>query len=418
MPDQQTEIAVIGAGAVGLAVALRLSRAGHEVSLMAPQTADEPASEGNAGIIADYAVLPVGTPEVLRDLPRLLVDRKGPVSLRLQALPALAPWMLRFLRQSMPAAARRNAAALATILAPSAPAWRELADEIGAAALLRQQGLLYLFDTPGSRRGAEEQMARKRALGVNAELISSDELGQLEPALPRLPHGAAFYPDTMSVTDPRALMRELRAAVAAAGVARIPARATGLIRRAPGDLRIAGQGETGEIGLRAGRVVIAAGAWSRPLARAAGDRIALDTERGYHLEFDMPTPPLTRPAMVMSRGFGLSPMTGRLRAAGTVEFGGLSAPPSPHRLQMIETAARNLLPELAAPSRSWLGFRPSVPDSVPVIGPSRGGDDVLLAFGHGHLGLTLAPITARIIADMVAGRAPEIDPSPYAPSRF
>jgi D-hydroxyproline dehydrogenase len=160
--------------------------------------------------------------------------------------------------------------------------------------------------------------------------------------------------------------------------------------------------------MMARRVVIAAGAHSGRLARMAGDRVPLDTERGYHLEWDMPQPNLTRPACPTNRGFYLCPMDGRLRVAGTVELGGLTAPPSPHRLARLEAGARAIFPGLGPPDRSWMGFRPSLPDSLPVIGPSSGGTDVVYAFGHGHIGVTLAPMTARIVADILRGQNPDV----------
>jgi D-amino-acid dehydrogenase len=151
-------------------------------------------------------------------------------------------------------------------------------------------------------------------------------------------------------------------------------------------------------------VVIAAGAHSRPLARAAGDKVPLDTERGYHLEWEMERPRLTRPICPTARGFYLCPMQGRLRVAGTVELGGLSAPPSPHRLEQLRRGALAIFPDLGTPSRSWMGFRPSMPDSLPVIGPSRSGEAIIHAYGHGHIGLTLAPVTAELVAACVAGQ--------------
>ena len=166
------------------------------------------------------------------------------------------------------------------------------------------------------------------------------------------------------------------------------------------------------------RVIIAAGAHSRALALQAGDKVPLDTERGYHVEWDMPGKRLTRPACPTTRGFYLCPMDGRLRVAGTVELGGLTAPPSPHRIAKLVEGARAIFPDLPEPSRDWMGFRPSLPDSVPVIGPSRGGADILHAYGHGHIGLTLAPITAEIVAALVAGKAPPVDMAPYLPHRF
>jgi len=165
-------------------------------------------------------------------------------------------------------------------------------------------------------------------------------------------------------------------------------------------------------------VVIAAGAHSKRLALMAGDRVPLDTERGYHVEWDMPTPRLSRPCCPTARGFYLCPMSGRLRVAGTVELGGLTASPSPHRIARLIEGAKAFFPDLEAPDREWMGFRPSMPDSLPVIGPSRGGAEVIHAYGHGHVGLTLAPVTAGFVAALVSGHAPGAALMPCLPSRF
>jgi D-amino-acid dehydrogenase len=165
--------------------------------------------------------------------------------------------------------------------------------------------------------------------------------------------------------------------------------------------------------------VIAAGAHGRGLALQAGDRVPLETERGYHVEWDMDAPRLGRPCCPVARGFYLCPMTGRLRAAGTVELGGLDAPASARRIARLVAGARAIFPDLpATPDRTWLGFRPSMPDSLPVIGPSRAGAEIIHAYGHGHIGLTLAPLTAAIVADLVAGRVPGADITPLRPERF
>ena len=179
-------------------------------------------------------------------------------------------------------------------------------------------------------------------------------------------------------------------------------------------IRIGGPG----LSLRAHRVILCAGAHSRALARAAGDAIPLETERGYHLEWDMEAPRLTRPVCPTARGFYLCPMSGRLRVAGTVELGGLTAPPSPHRLALLEAGARSVFADLAAPSRNWMGFRPSMPDSLPVIGPSRGGAGVIHAFGHGHIGLTLAPITAALVEGCLTGKTDDALLAALRPDRF
>jgi glycine/D-amino acid oxidase-like deaminating enzyme len=407
------DIAVIGAGVIGLTIALRLAQDGHEVVLLDPNMPGSGASYGNAGTIADYAVMPVGTPDVLRNLPSLLFNRNSPLSIRRGALAALAPWLLRFAAQSLPAAAARNAAAIATLVASARPAWEDLATEIGAAQLLQRHGCLYLYGTQAAYRAAGADMAQRQALGIAVELISPSTVAAMEPMLPPLDGGAAFFPQAVFLNDPGMMMLMLTGAVQAAGVQHLPKAADSVERLIDG-VAIQAQG----LRLHARRVVLAAGAHSRALARQAGDRVPLDTERGYHVEWDMDRALLSRPACPAARGFYLCPMSGRLRAAGTVELGGLADPPSPHRIARLIKGAREIFPQLGEPDRDWMGFRPSMPDSLPVIGPSRAGAEVIHAYGHGHIGLTLAPITARIVADLVDARPVGIDLAPYLPSRF
>ncbi|WP_323040423.1 FAD-dependent oxidoreductase [Gemmobacter sp.] len=413
MIERQTaEIAVVGGGVVGLACALRLAQDGHEVALIEPGTPGMGASWGNAGTIADYAVMPVGTPDVLKTLPALLFDRNSPLAIRRAAIGALAPWLLRFAWQSLPRQAAANAAAIATLVRDAVPLWSELAAGIGGQAILQRRGAVYVYERAAALQAAGADMARRRALGVTVDLLDAAGLAALEPGLPPAA-GGAFFPNAVFLSDPGRMVGLLAQAVAAAGVPHIRARADRLAR-GPDGIHLSGHG----LHLTARRVVIAAGAHSRDLARQAGDRVPLDTERGYHLEWDMPVPRLSRPCCPTARGFYLCPMDGRLRAAGTVELGGLTAPPSPHRLARLQAGAQAIFPDLGPPSRSWMGFRPSLPDSLPVIGPSQAGPEVIHAYGHGHIGLTLAPVTARLVAAVVAGRMPDRDLAPLRPGRF
>ncbi|MFN4159066.1 MAG: NAD(P)/FAD-dependent oxidoreductase [Gemmobacter sp.] len=408
-----TEVAVVGAGVIGLTIALRLAEEGREVALIDPAPPGSGSSHGNAGTIADYAVMPVGTPEVLRDLPRLLFDRNSPLALHGPSLLTLIPWLARFARASLPGPAARGMRALAGLLADAGPRWSELAGAVGGADLLRDAGCLYLYATEAEGRAAEPGLAARRALGVAVERLTPAALAVLEPGLPPMPGGAAFFPGAMSITDPGRMMARLAAACAGAGVEMVTARVDHL-ERDPAGVVLTGPG----FRHAARRVVIAAGARSRALARMAGDRVPLETERGYHLEWDMPAPRLGRPACPVARGFYLCPMAGRLRAAGTVEMGGIDAAPSPHRLARLQEGVRAVFPGLGPPDRSWMGLRPSIPDSLPVIGASRGGGDVVLAFGHGHIGLTLAPVTAQAVSDLIAGRDPGAALVPCRPQRF
>lgn len=408
----ETEIAVIGAGVIGLAVAERLLAEGRDVLLIDPGAPGMGASYGNAGTIADYAVAPVGTPDVLKNLPSLLFNKSSPLAIRPGGFPALMPWLLRFARQSLPGPAARNAQAIAALLKGAGPLWQELAARIGAADILQPRGCLYLYGSAAEAAAAEAEMARRRDLGVSVRVIAGAELAALEPGLPPMA-GAAFFPDAIFLNDPGKMMQALAARVTE-GAEHLTAPAT-LLAREGKSVRLEGPG----FAVTARHAVLAAGAHSRPLAAMAGDRVPLDTERGYHVEWDMPQARLTRPSCVMARGFYLCPMAGRLRAVGTVELGGLSAPPSPHRIAKLVEGARSVFPDLPeTPDRTWMGFRPSMPDSLPVIGPSRAGPEVLHAYGHGHLGVTLAPVTAGIIADLVAGRPATRALPAISPARF
>lgn len=408
---ERVEIAVIGAGIIGLSCAFRLAQAGHDVILVDPQDPGSGASYGNAGTIADYAVMPVGNPAVLRDLPRLLFDRNSPLAIRHAAIVSLAPWLLRFVQQSLPAATARNAAAIAGLVTDAAPLWQELAAEIGASQILQHRGALYFYETQDAFRAATEEMTKRRALGISVDLVAADELAGLEPGLPAA-HGGAFFPNAVFLSDPGQMVTCLAVAVAALGVAHQRSTIARLEPQSDG-IRLTGNGSD----IHASRVVIAAGAHSKHLARMAGDPVPLETERGYHLEWDMPEPRLLRPCCPTSRGFYMCPMSGRLRIAGTVELGGLTAPPSPHRIKRLEEGAKAIFPDLGSPSRSWMGFRPSIPDSVPVIGEGRD-TRVIHAYGHGHIGLTLAPVTARMVEAIIKGVPPHTRLAACRPSRF
>jgi len=420
------EIAVIGAGVIGLTIALRLARDGHGVTLVAPDDAPHMASIGNAATIAEYAIDPVATPEVLRALPKLLFDPLSPLAIHRPSLVALVPWLARFGWQALPGPARRNRRALVPLLAGTGADWDSLARDIGAGTLLRPHGALYAFDTAAAQRAARAGLERRRLHGVAVELIDAATLEGLEPGLPKGRFaGAALFPGARALTDPGLMLEHIARAAAAQGVTRVRARVEAISRTRHG-WRLALDSAPDSAhdhtpAIEAEQIVLAAGAWSRPLARTLGLSIPLDTERGYHLEFDLPEAamPLTRPLCPQRFGFYFTPLQGRLRAAGTVELGGLQAPPSPHRWDQLEKGARAVFPDLPAVARRWMGMRPSLPDSLPVIGPAGpAAPGAWLAFGHGHLGLTLAPRTAGLIADLIAGRAPALDPAPYRAERF
>ena len=391
------DVAVIGGGVIGMAIALRLRADGRDVVVIEPNEPGSGASYGNAGTIADYAVIPLGTPSVLFNLMSLLLDRNGPLSIRASALRTLFPWLARFAYESLPHRYRHNACRIAELVSGANAAWTEFASEIDASDLLSAKGCLYLYETRKALKAATTDIALRRVYGVAQELLSADEVLRLEPRLPAFEGGGLFFPDAINLSDPGDAMRRLSAKIHQAGVEFIQASAEEIERQSRGIRIIATPFE-----IFARTAVISAGARSQILAAQIGDPVRLDTERGYHVEFDMDEPPIDRPVCPTAHGFYFCPMRGRLRVAGLVELGGLLAPGNPRLVENLAANARRIFPYLGQPSRTWLGFRPSMPDSVPVIRPSRGGRDVILAFGHGHIGLTLAPRTAQLVSTFLA----------------
>lgn len=409
----KTDVAIVGAGIIGLAIAFQLASGRRDIVVIDPNDPGSGASYGNAGTLAPYACVPVGNPDVLRNLPGLLVNADSPLAVRPAALPALLPWLSRFLWQSMPVRARRNAYALAELLKDAMPTWRELAEQARLSDLLRHEGCLYLYRGKMPREDGEWGARLRNELGVRQERLTSEEVARLEPALPRA-SGGILFPDAAHIVDPAAMTSRLAAAATAKGALFERARVGRLEPQDGGRIRLTCRDRT----IEAHTVVLAAGAWSRDLAEQAGEDIPLDTERGYHIEFAMDACPIKRPVSPVDLGFYVTPMAGRLRVAGTVELGGLSAPLNPNQIALLERGVRKLFPDLGAVQSRWLGFRPSLPDSLPVIGPSRRCPSLIHAFGHGHLGMTLAGVTSRIVAGLIEKRndVPNLDA--FRPDRF
>ncbi len=357
----EEDVVVVGAGVVGLASALALQRLGRSVVVIDPNPPGSGASYGNAGTIADFAIAPVGSPALLKRLPSLLLDRQGPFSIRKGALAALLPWLAQFAWQSLARQSQDNMRAIAALTGDAGARWQRFAADIQASHLIQNKGCLYVFKSDASYQAGRRDMTRRQGFGVNVELLNPGELAQLEPHLPQVEGGGAFFPDALSVSDPGDLVGLIASSAQAAGVEIIPESAS---RMSPQKRQVVLELGNG-VRIKARQVVIAAGAHSKFLADQVGDLVPLETERGYHLEFDGESGRVLRPVCVAESGFYMSPMAGRLRVAGTVELGGVKAPPSPDRLAFLSRRVGDIFPELTTASRSWLGFRPSLPDSPP-----------------------------------------------------
>jgi D-amino-acid dehydrogenase len=412
-------VVVIGAGIVGLVCATYLQRDGRKVVVVDPGGPGEGASYGNAGGLNGSSVVPVAMPGVLANVPRWLIDPEGPLTIRLRYLPRLVPWLYRFVRAGRPELVRAQARALRSLLAPTVEMHRELAASVGAGDLIQRSGLLMVYRSEASFAADVAANRLRAANGVAIEELTRDELRQLEPALSPEYERARLIAENGYCKNPLRLCQSLAAALVANG---------GEIRRERAEGFAVADGKveavlttTGPV--PAAAVVVAAGAHSKPLAARLGETVPLDTERGYHAMVKDPEVRPRLPIMDAERKFVATPMEEGLRMAGTVEFAGLRAPPDWRRARVLLRHGQAMFPRLARDIGEerlslWMGFRPSMPDSLPVIGPTRRFPNAFLAFGHGHVGLIGAPMTGRTIADLIAGRAPSIDVAPFSPARF
>lgn len=415
--DETTaEWVVVGAGVVGLCIALRLREMGLSVLLLDRQGIAAEASRGNAGALAYSDILPLASPGILRQAPRWLLDPLGPLSIPPRYLPRIAPWLWRFWRASQGPQVAASTTAQAGLMRLAAQAMPRLVHDVGAQALLHTDGNLHLYESDAEWHASLHGWQVRAAHGIAFDHLHGPAAiarwqGGLSPALV----AATWVPGWQRIDDPLRLCEQIAERYTATG---------GRMRRAevqalqPGADGVALQLQGGQR-LRARHVVVAAGAWSHILARSLGQRIPLETERGYNTTLPAGAFPLQRQLTFGGHGFVVTPIAGGVRVGGAVELGGLTAPPNFRRAKALLDKARRFLPALRSEGGTqWMGFRPSLPDSLPVVGPAPGEPRVLYAFGHGHLGLTQAAATAELVADLVQGRPPALDLAPFSAARF
>ena len=412
-------VGVIGAGMVGVCAASWLQRDGHSVFLVEAAEPGRGASFGNAGCFNGSSITPVAMPGIVSHVPHWLLDPLGPLSLRWSYLPAISPWLLRFIRAATPQKVRATARALRPLVGPALETLTPLVGAAGAEDLVHRFGHLYVYRSAESLEKDRLSWDLRRENGVEIDEFDGDELRQLEPALSRDYVRGVLVRENGHTSNPLKLVERLVEHFVRSGGELVRARARGF--RLEGGRLAAIQTDTGD--LPADAAVVCAGAHSKPLAAALGDRVPLETERGYHLMIRDPEAMPRIPIADADGKFVATPMETGLRFAGTVELAGLQAPPDWRRANILLAQGRKMLPGLAAshPEEQlsvWMGHRPSLPDSLPVIGTSSATPDVIYAFGHGHVGMTSAPMTGKVVADIVAARPPAIDIAPFSPNRF
>lgn len=407
-------VAVIGAGIVGVSTAIWLQRAGHSVTLIDRKGPGEGASYGNAGVLAAASVVPVTVPGLLAKAPRMLLDPGQPLFLRWRHLPRLAPWLARYLRHCRPEEVRRIARALRPIIGEALADHQALAAGTAAARHIAPSDYLFLYESRAKFAADGFGWGLRRDLGYRWEELEGGELRNYDPVVAPAYGFAARLPEHGRIADPGAYVKALAAHAEGQGARLILAEAEDVVRR---DGRVTGVRVGGET-LACDAAVIAAGAWSGALARKLGLAIPLESERGYHVELWGANMMPRAPIMVVQRKIVITPMEGRLRLAGIVEFGGLEAPPNPAAFQLLLCSAKAAIPGLFwRETTEWLGHRPAPSDSIPVIGAVPGVAGAWLGFGHHHVGMTGGPKTGRLLAQMICGERPALDMAPYAPAR-
>lgn len=413
-PSDRPRIVVIGGGIVGLCVAWHLARRGLR-PLVLEARRPHAASTGNAGAISHGSVAPLAMPGVLRDVPRMLTDRKGALHIPLRYWLRAAPWLWRFVASARTEKVERAAEALASLLFGALERHREILAAEGALDLIREEGQMYLYRDEAQLAKDAASLALRRRHGLRMEVLDRAALAALEPEVSPAYTRAVLLPDHGFCVNPARM-----AEVVARGVRRMG----GEIREAEvRAIRLDGRRAKG-VGTDAGDVpadvvVLAAGAWSARLLAPLGIRVPLETQRGYHMMLPAAGVRVGRVLSPADRKVFITPMEGGLRVAGSVEIAGLEAPPNEARARLLLGDLKAVFPEARTEgATSWMGHRPCLPDSVPVLGPLRTWDGIWCAFGHGHLGLTGAAPTGALLAAAIAGEAPNFDFAPFSAERF
>jgi glycine/D-amino acid oxidase-like deaminating enzyme len=412
--NTQTRIAVIGAGIVGCSCARWLQQKGFSVTLIDPEYPRSGTTSGNAGTNADYGCVPVNSPSIFKRLPSLLTSKESPLSLNLGYALSNPSWMIQFLRNCRAKKVEHTIQQLGELLAKTYEGLDPLLDMAEARDLMRQNGCMSVYRNEQEFQTAMPSNLARRAQGVNFTELDRADIQALEPGL-KLPFERGLLFEAAShVINPQALCQRYFECFLRNQGEYIPQRAVS-IEQVDGSvqLRLDNGGN-----LQVSHIVIAAGAFSKSIEGIQMNSLPLDTERGYHVQFSNHQHLLTRPVAWNAGGFYATPMEHGIRFAGTVEIAGYGKAHNPRNIAFLTRKAHEMFDLPAKPDQEWLGYRPTMPDALPVIGYSIGSKNVLLAFGHHHIGLTLAGITGKLIAELVNGEEPSHNIQPFSPGRF
>ncbi len=409
---EKLRIGIIGAGIQGVCNALFLQKKGHEVVIFDKEDPGCGASYGNAGHFSPYASVPLNRPDVITDIPAMLMSSTGPLALKWNYIPRMIPWFLKFFRNCTKKKMMHTAKYMHQILDLALPAYDELFEEIDLNGLVKNNGIMYIWNNQNIK-SRELEIKIRDELGVKQKLLSPKEIHDLEPNIKPIYDGGVFYEYARHTTNPKKVLEKLFNLFIEKGGK--------FLKHDVKELNFDEEKPIIRTEVQRfifNKVVIACGAFSKKFSDDLYENIPLDTERGYHIHFKNCQDLISRPVVFSNRGFGMTPMEQGLRVVGTVEFGGLKNPSSKNRIKNLINNAKFMLNGLPQHQDEWLGFRPSLPDFLPVIGPSKNYKNVFYSFGHHHLGWTLGAISGKIVSKMITQEKTNLNLEPYSSLRF
>ena len=411
--ENKLKIGIVGAGIQGISNALFLQKKGFNVTIFDRDEPGSPAaSYGNAGHFSPYASVPINRPDILADIPAMLLSSSGPLALKWNYVPKMIPWFLQFISNCTNKKMMHTAKNMHQILDLALPAYDELFDEIELGGLVEKKGILYIWNDQ-SLKSRELEIKVRNELGVDQQIVTPKEIHDLEPNIKPIYHGGVYYQHGRHARNPKKILLKLYDLFLKKGGK--------FLKMNIEDINFNDEKpviKTETQSFLFDKIVIACGSFSKKLTDNLDEKIPLDTERGYHVHFKDCDHLLSRPVIFQNRGFGITPMEQGLRVVGTVEFGGLDNPLSKSRVKNLINNAKYMMGDLPEHEDEWLGFRPTLPDYLPVIGPSKKYKNVFYCFGHHHLGWTLGPISGKIISGLIAEENTNLDLKPYSSLRF
>jgi len=410
-------VGIVGCGIQGVCVGLQLIKKDIPVTIFDrydPLSSEfQPASYGNAGHFSPYSALQFNRTDILYDVPKMLFSSYGPLALKWNYVTKMIPWFLHYLKNCNKKSMLHTAKYMNQILSLSNDAYEEIFKEIDTTNLIEKKGIIYVW-TKQNLKSRELEIKVRNDLGIAQKLLTQKEVLKLEPNLKPVFDAGVIYESAMHARDPHGILKEIFKLFLNKGGKFIQENITSLKQISENQTII--KSEKKEYSFE--KTVIASGAFSKNLTDQLGENIPLDTERGYHVHFKDMDHLISRPVIFLDKAFGMTPMNQGLRVVGTVELGGLKNPLSKKRIDYLIRCAKELLPQLEKHEDEWLGFRPTLPDFLPIMGPSLKNKNIIYAFGHHHLGWTLGAVTGKIISGIVAGEKTNLDLTPYSSKRF